>query len=262
MKKIGNLRRVSVSPWCDVTIAAEELEDNYVLSWKPNPATPTPIALSFSLTDREISEGILQMARQFRDLGVNVSTIGVGTSFDLDIMRNLAREGGGSSRFISNRDEMEETFGSELDRLLVPVAREMSDRLDLTEGVRAAWTFGYDHTIDGSAVTYHVPTLHNRDYETMLLAVAIEEPRPIGPASLGTVTVDYTNLGATAVIGEPIAIEEVDSTARKRAWARLLSRVYEVDPLICPECGSEDEVQFRIRETAGSSALPNCSDLR
>ena len=32
--------------------------------------------------------------------------------------------------------------------------------------------------------------------------------------------------------------EEVDSTARKSAWARLLARVYEVDPFVCPECGS------------------------
>ncbi len=32
--------------------------------------------------------------------------------------------------------------------------------------------------------------------------------------------------------------EEVGSTARKSAWARLLARVYEVDPLVCPECGS------------------------
>jgi hypothetical protein len=33
--------------------------------------------------------------------------------------------------------------------------------------------------------------------------------------------------------------EEVDSLARKSAWARLLARVYEVDPLVCPECGSQ-----------------------
>ena len=34
----------------------------------------------------------------------------------------------------------------------------------------------------------------------------------------------------------------------------------EVDPLVCSECGSPYEVQFRDRETAGSSAQPNCSD--
>ena len=56
--------------------------------------------------------------------------------------------------------------------------------------------------------------------------------------------------------------EEVTVDARKRAWARLLAKVYEIDPLVCPKCGWEDEVQFRVCETAGSSAWPNCSDLR
>ena len=49
--------------------------------------------------------------------------------------------------------------------------------------------------------------------------------------------------------------------AGKRAWARLLAKVYEIDPLVCPKCGCEDEVQFRSCETAGSSARPNCNHL-
>lgn len=35
---IPNLRRVSVSPWCNRQIAAEKLGRRYVYSWKPNPA--------------------------------------------------------------------------------------------------------------------------------------------------------------------------------------------------------------------------------
>ncbi len=38
VKKVPNLRRISISPWCDREIAAEELQDNYVYSWKPHPA--------------------------------------------------------------------------------------------------------------------------------------------------------------------------------------------------------------------------------
>lgn len=38
MKKIPNLRKVSISPWCDMDRAVEELGDEYVLSIKPNPA--------------------------------------------------------------------------------------------------------------------------------------------------------------------------------------------------------------------------------
>ena len=36
--------------------------------------------------------------------------------------------------------------------------------------------------------------------------------------------------------------EEVEINARKRAWARLLAKVYEVDPLVCPTCGAEMKV--------------------
>ena len=44
--------------------------------------------------------------------------------------------------------------------------------------------------------------------------------------------------------------EEVTVDARKRAWARLLAKVYEIDPPVCPKCGSQDALQFRGCETA------------
>ena len=40
----------------------------------------------------------------------------------------------------------------------------------------------------------------------------------------------------------PDSEEEADVNARKRAWARLLSKGYEVDPLVCPRCGHEMKV--------------------
>jgi len=42
--------------------------------------------------------------------------------------------------------------------------------------------------------------------------------------------------------------EEVDSAARKSAWARLLARVYGVHPLVCPECGSQMKVIAAIQD--------------
>lgn len=43
---------------------------------------------------------------------------------------------------------------------------------------------------------------------------------------------------------EPLSDEDeaVDDSARKRAWARLLAKVYEVDPFVCPKCGAEMKV--------------------
>jgi hypothetical protein len=36
--------------------------------------------------------------------------------------------------------------------------------------------------------------------------------------------------------------DPVDSQIYKRAWARLLAKVYEVDPFVCPKCGSEMKI--------------------
>jgi hypothetical protein len=36
--------------------------------------------------------------------------------------------------------------------------------------------------------------------------------------------------------------ESRDTRAMRRSWARLIKRIYEVDPLVCPSCGSEKKV--------------------
>jgi hypothetical protein len=43
---------------------------------------------------------------------------------------------------------------------------------------------------------------------------------------------------------EPLSDEDeaVNDSARKRAWARLLAKVYEVDPMVCPKCGADMKV--------------------
>ena len=41
------------------------------------------------------------------------------------------------------------------------------------------------------------------------------------------------------IIGEEES--EVSDRASRRAWARLLARVYEIDPLVCPKMRVRDE---------------------
>ncbi|MEX2444032.1 MAG: transposase [Alkalispirochaeta sp.] len=43
---------------------------------------------------------------------------------------------------------------------------------------------------------------------------------------------------------EPLSDEdkEVGANPRKRAWARLLAKVYEADPFVCPKCGADMKV--------------------
>ena len=41
---------------------------------------------------------------------------------------------------------------------------------------------------------------------------------------------------------------EVELTERKQAWALLLAKIYEVDPFVCPRCGSDMKVVAVIED--------------
>jgi hypothetical protein len=69
VKKIPNLRRISISPWTDVGIAAEALGDRYIFSWKPHPAFLTTQQFNPDALEKNI-KNTLDVAR-----GCNVEMV-------------------------------------------------------------------------------------------------------------------------------------------------------------------------------------------
>ena len=134
---------------------------------------------------------ILGVARGFSEQGVSISTIGVGESFDLKLMVDLGKVGQGSSRFISSREEMQKIFGTELDRMLVAVARELEMTLEFLVDVEVLDTWGYENRRSGNTVRYYLPALHHGDYETILAQVRIHPQRFSGVMDVARFTVRY-----------------------------------------------------------------------
>ena len=56
LKKIKNLRRVAVTPWADYEECAKQLEDKYVISWRPHPAEMVTNGFDPGLVARRIKE--------------------------------------------------------------------------------------------------------------------------------------------------------------------------------------------------------------
>jgi Ca-activated chloride channel family protein len=117
---------------------------------------------------------IYQLAETYRQMGISVSTLGVGVGFDLELMRNLAEEGGGSSRFISDREEMRKTFDTEFERMAVILARDLSMELEFMPGIEIVRTWGYQHRVEGNRIFYRLPALHLGDYETLLVRYRLQ----------------------------------------------------------------------------------------
>ncbi len=112
---------------------------------------------------------VYQLAESHKMMGITTTTIGVGVGFDVELMRNLAEEGGGSSRFISGREEMHKLFDSEFARMTVLAAADLDMLLEFAPGIEVLETWGYQNTVEGNRVFYKLPGLHLGDYETILV---------------------------------------------------------------------------------------------
>jgi Ca-activated chloride channel family protein len=121
---------------------------------------------------------IYQLAESYRQMGISISTLGVGVGFDVELMRTLAEEGGGSSRFISDREEMRKTFDTEFGRMAVALAGDLVMELDFMPGVEIIETWGYQHRVEGNRISYRLPALHLGDYETILVSYRLPAQGP------------------------------------------------------------------------------------
>jgi hypothetical protein len=63
VSKIRNLRKVSITPWADVNVAAEAIGKKYVLAAKPNPASVAVDRLDEAGLRKELGT-ILEAARR------------------------------------------------------------------------------------------------------------------------------------------------------------------------------------------------------
>ncbi len=97
---------------------------------------------------------IFRMAETYQALGIHVTAIGMGEDCDLSFIEGLADRGGGASRFLANRETIEEMFGRDFSRMVVPIARNVELELYLTQNLEDFRTWGYHAQIEGQWESY------------------------------------------------------------------------------------------------------------
>ena len=100
------------------------------------------------------AEEMYELAATYREVGINVTAIGLGEDCDLEFITNLADYGGGGSRFIAGREKMEEIFGKEFGRMVIPAAREVEIEMYLLQNLRDITTWGYHAEIESKWDSY------------------------------------------------------------------------------------------------------------
>jgi len=102
------------------------------------------------LSDGLITEGednttvILNASHMYNEEGIGITTVGVGLSFDFDLMYQLASQGNGNFYFIDGGEKLIEVFQHEIQYLLTPVAENLKISFRLPEGFAVDDIYGFD----------------------------------------------------------------------------------------------------------------------
>ena len=68
LRQLKNLRRIAVTPWADVATCARQIEDKYVLSWRPNPAPMVCSGFDPEWITKALREGLTACAGCHTDI--------------------------------------------------------------------------------------------------------------------------------------------------------------------------------------------------
>lgn len=129
------------------------------------------------------------------DREIGLSAIGVGTSFDHELMLLLARHGGGNFYFLRDRQRITTVFRDELETVLTPLAKNMNLTLHMEPGVEILHAHGLPLEETQGRPSLHIPTVYlSRRNGIMLLELELEDVLHRPGQRLGEVVLEYTLL--------------------------------------------------------------------
>lgn len=105
-------------------------------------------------------ERIVGLAEARAREGFAITTIGVGTEFDVELMRSIGSLGAGQFYFLEDPAAVREVFTAEVRTMLVPVARDLELEVETTEGYVLRGGFGArDFRVESGLGRLAIPSL-------------------------------------------------------------------------------------------------------
>jgi Ca-activated chloride channel homolog len=144
--------------------------------------------------------GIRSLARQARNQGATISSIGVDIDYNERLMAGLAREANGHHYFSETGSNLEQIFDQEFESLIKTVAKDGRLEVELAPGVRVAEVFGRAYQQVDRKVIVPLGTFTPGEDKTLLIRLEVP-PSPEGERPIANVTLSYQDL-ATREPGE------------------------------------------------------------
>jgi len=174
------------------------------------------------------SDGLVAQARSFARSETPLTTVGIGSDYDEQLMVELADAGTGNFYWVTQSQDLAAIFGHELSTAQETVATGLQVGLELGRGVELVDASGYPVSIVGGRAMFDVGTLYASQersfWVTLRVPAAAEGSREVAMPSLSWRTPESASLASVTL--EPCSVSVVQEQQRflasldSEAWGR------------------------------------------
>ncbi len=124
---------------------------------------------------------------------ISVTTIGVGTDYNEDLMAQLAQKSDGNIYFVESGIDLPRIFAAELGDVLNVVAKKVTITITLPDNVKPLNIIGREGRIRGNKVELFMNQLYGNQEKYALIEVKIPESKPGSRIKIARADVVYDN---------------------------------------------------------------------
>ena len=203
----------------------------------------------------------VSLGRELASEGMTVSTIGLGTGYNEDLMAGLARSADGGHVFVQESADLANFLSREFDDALGIVGQQVDIIITLSDGVKPLRSLGRDADIKGNKIVYKVGALFGGTEQVLLAELEVDARTPVGTGDIAKIEVVYqdaANGASRTVSANASAVFEADRQVSEKSInaevmkdvATLLSRAVRQEAIELRDAGRIDEAKRKFEQNA------------
>ncbi len=191
--------------------------------------------------------------------GIAVTTVGVGTDYNEDLMARLSQSSDGSTYFVENSQDLPRIFKAELGDVLSVVAKQVTLVIECPEGVHPVSVIGREGRIRGQTVELFLNQLYGGQEKYVLVEVEVPAGKHGTSREIASARVTYDNPFTSGRESSSGAVrssysrerKEVDDSANapvKKAYVINIHAVAQEQAIVLADDGKKEEAAKKLRE--------------
>lgn len=165
-------------------------------------------------------EGLTQQARELRAAGITMSSIGVGTDFNEDLMQAFAEYGAGAYGFLEDAGQLATLFQKDLQQATTSVARDVTLTFTLPPGTSLGEVMGYRASQSGNVVSVALPDFSAGQLERVVVRLNVRGDTVGRTVPMTDLKLAYTDLIRNVGVENAATLSAVVTDRNEEVLAR------------------------------------------